>query len=141
MKIVSVAADKNMVGAASSNLMRMPAVAAIFEKAMVDKRVRVEDSDYEQPIWGAKQPRIERPATRSGSAAGPSQRQPPQVLTDTTPEPDSSDDEDAIVVQPGTKAPSSFETPRQTQAPDSVPGASPRPPEISKKGITVRSMF
>ena len=41
MKVVSVAADKNIVRAACSTLMRMPAVAAIFQKAMVDKHVRV----------------------------------------------------------------------------------------------------
>ena len=47
-------------------------VAAIFKKAMVDKRVRVEDADYEQPGRVSKQPRIECLMTRSGAAAGPS---------------------------------------------------------------------
>src|SRR5205085_1879650 len=37
IKVVSVAADKGIVGQACSTLMRMPAVAAIFKKAMVDK--------------------------------------------------------------------------------------------------------
>ena len=47
IKVVSVAADKKIVGQACATLMRMPAVAAIFEKAMVDKRVQVDDDDYE----------------------------------------------------------------------------------------------
>ena len=77
VKIISVAVVKNIVGAACYMLMRMPAVAAIFKKAMADKRVRVEDEDYEQPIPGPKQPRIERPATRSGGTTGPVNRPPP----------------------------------------------------------------
>src|SRR5437588_4306159 len=58
IKVVSVTADKGIVGAACSTLMRMPAVAAIFEKAMADKRVRLEDDDYEQHGRSQKQPRI-----------------------------------------------------------------------------------
>ena len=53
IKVVSVAADREIVGQACATLMRMPGVAAIFEKAMVDKRVRVDD-DYEQPGQAAK---------------------------------------------------------------------------------------
>lgn len=89
IKVVSVAADREIVGQACTTLMRMPAVAAIFEKAMVDKRVGVDD-DYEQPGRAAKQPRTERPTTRSGGSAGMSSRQPagPQVFTDTTTEPE-----------------------------------------------------
>ena len=137
--VVSVAADKSIVGAACSTLMRMPAVAAIFEKAMVDKRVRVEDDEYEQPTRGPKHPRIERPTTRSGGTAGPSNRPPPQVLTDSSPEPESSDDEEAIVLKPSIQEPGPMETPPQTQ--DPVQGSMPKGPAITKKGITVKSMY
>ena len=145
IKVVSVAADKNIVGAACSTLMRMPAVAAIFEKAMIDKRVRIDDDDYEQPVRGTKQPRIEHPTTRSGTATGSSQCQQLQVLTDTTPEPDSSDDEEAIVLQPGARIPRVVETPPQTQGQPQtkVPVSTPlvQPPMVTRKGITVKTGF
>ena len=68
IKEVSVVADKKFMGQACATLMRMPAVAAIFEKAMVNKRVRVDDDHYEQPGRSSKQPRTQGPATRSGGA-------------------------------------------------------------------------
>ena len=143
VKIVSVAADKDIVGAACSTLMRMPAVLAIFKKAMADKRVQVEDEDYEQPIRGPKQPRIERPVTWSGGTTGPVNRPPAQVLTDSSLEPESSDDKEAIVLQPGPNAPDLLGTPPQTQARD--PGrekeGATKAPTIPKRGIAVGSTF
>ena len=97
--MVSVAIDTKIVCQACATLMRMPAVAAIFEKAMVDKRVRVEeDEDYEQPARSAKQPRTQGPATRSGNAGSSKSMAPPQILTDTSPEPDSESEEDVPIV-------------------------------------------
>ena len=99
IKVVSVAADKKIVGQACATLMRMPAVAAIFKKAMVDKRVRVKDDDYEEPTRNAKQPRTQVPATRSGGAGSTSKPfVPPQKLTDTSPKPDSESEEDVLIV-------------------------------------------
>ena len=99
IKVVSVAADKGIVGHACATLMRMPAVAAVFEKAMVDKRVRVDD-DYEQPGCASKQPRTERPTTRSGTTASSGSRPAPtpEILTDSTPEPESESEEDTPIV-------------------------------------------
>ena len=99
IKVVSVAADKKIVGQACDTLMRMPAVTAIFETAMVDKRVRVEeDEDYEQPARSAKQPRTQGPATRSGNGGSGKSMAPLQILTDTSPEPDSESEEDVPIV-------------------------------------------
>ena len=100
VRVVAVAADKRIVGQACATLMRMPAVAAIFENAMVDKRVRVEDDDYELPGRSAKQPRTQGPTTRSGTTPGHSTRSqaPPQVLMDTTPEPDTDSEEDVPII-------------------------------------------
>ena len=58
-KIVSVAADENKVEVACFTLMRMPAVAVIFEKEIVDKRVRVAFAP------GHRGPRILRGPTRN----------------------------------------------------------------------------
>lgn len=100
VQVVAVAAHKRIVGQACATLMRMPAVAAIFENAMVDKRVRVEDDDYELPGRSTKQPRTQGPTTRSGTTPGHSTRSqaPPQVLIDTTPEPDPESEEDVTIV-------------------------------------------
>lgn len=99
IKVVSIAVDKKIVGQACATLMRMSAVAAIIEKAMVDKWVRVEDDDYKQPGHSAKQPRMQGPATRSGTAGLATKPSLPlQILTDTTPEPDSESEEDAPIV-------------------------------------------
>ena len=97
--LVSVAVDKKIVGQACGTIMRMPAVAAIFEEALVDKRVRVEeDDDYEQPARSAKKPRTQGPATRSGYAGSGKSIALPQILTDTSPEPDSESKEDVPIV-------------------------------------------
>ena len=99
IKVVSVATDKKIVGQAWATLMGMPAVAAIFEKVMVDKRVRIEvDDDYEQPACSAKQPRTQGPATRSGNASSGKSMAPPQILTDTSPEPDLESEENVSIV-------------------------------------------
>ena len=100
VQVVAVAAHKRIVGQACATLMRMPAVAAIFENAVVDKRVRVEDDDYELPGRSTKQPQTQGPTTRSGTTPGHSPRSqaPPQVLMDTTPEPDTESEEDVPIV-------------------------------------------
>lgn len=54
VKVVAVAAVNHIVAAACSTLMRLPAVAAILEKAMVDEHIRVEYGNYEQPTRGPK---------------------------------------------------------------------------------------
>ena len=122
VRVVSVAPDKRIVGQACATLMRMPAVAAIFENAMVDKRVRVEDDDYELLGRSAKQPRTQGPTTRSSTTAGHGGRPQvsPQVMMDTSPEPDSDSEEDVPIVlrpaQPGER----IEIPA-TREPQSTP--------------------
>ena len=105
IKVVSVAADKAVIGQACSALMRLPAVAAIFENAMADKRVRVDDDDeYEQSSRGPKQPRMQGPTTRSaGGASSSSTRPPPQVLTDSSPEPESEEEGIQVREMPRTR--------------------------------------
>lgn len=93
IKVVSVAVDRAIVGEACSTLMRMPAVAAIFKKAMVDKRVLIEDGAYEETGRATKQARTQGPATRSSSLGSSSGiRQPPQVLRDSSSEPETEDE-------------------------------------------------
>ena len=77
----------------------MPAVATIFEKGMVHKRVHVvEEDDYEQPTRSAKQPRTQGPATGSGNIVSGEPIAPPEIPTNTSPEPDSESEEDLSIV-------------------------------------------
>ena len=101
IEVVSVAADRAIVGEACYTLMRMPAVAAIFKKAMVDKRVPVEDWTYEETGRATKLPRTHGPATGSGAAGSSSGvRQPPQVLHDSSSEPETEDETPIQVAGP-----------------------------------------
>ena len=137
IKVVSLAADKKVVGQACATLMRMPAVAAIFEKAMVDKRVRVDD-DYEQPARASKQPRTDRPTTRSGTGAGSSSRLPPgpQILTDTTPEPDSDSEEDGPIVLENPRARIEVPAPTEQETGETRPVQQPAGRKKVQKGAT-----
>jgi len=152
IKVVSVAADKGIVGAACSTLMRMPAVAAIFEKAMADKRVRLEDDDYEQHGRSQKQPRIQGPTTRSGATTGSSSRPPPppQILVDTSPEPESESEEDVpVILRPGrpseriqvptNQEPEDRQT-QQTERPASQPTSATRKKTAAGGGTLVPPM-
>ena len=137
VKLVSVPADKEIVGRACATLMRMPAVAAIFRNAMADKRVRI---DEEGEPSGRGPPKVQRTRPPSARIGAGGASRPPQVVADTS-ESESSEDEAMTPIEPRiiVREPQEPVADSQTQRAEPVPSRSGSSVPAAKNKVATKA--